>query len=62
MQPSRGESRSFPPQAETGMPAIMAQGHDSHSIGFFVKEQVIGESFKIRASPSTRIEVEAFGM
>jgi hypothetical protein len=53
---------SFPPQAETGIPAIMAQGHDPHSVGFFVKEQVVRKSLKIRTAPTARVEVEAFGM
>ena len=40
----------------------MAQGHDPHPVGLFVKEQVIGKSFKVRVPPATRVEVEAFWM
>jgi hypothetical protein len=48
---------SFTPQAETGIPGIVAQGHDLHSVGLFVKEQVVRESLKIRTTPATRVEV-----
>ena len=40
----------------------MAEGHDPHFIGFFVKEQVVGKSVEVRAPPAARVEVEAFGM
>ena len=50
---TRSEEVLFSPQAEARVPAIVAQRHDSHSIEFFVEQQVIGEFFKIAAPPTT---------
>ena len=52
----------FPLQAEARVPAVMAQRHDPHAIEFFVKQQVLGEFFKIGASPAAGIKVEPLGM
>lgn len=52
----------FPLQAEARVPAVMAQCHNPHAIEFFVEQQVIGEFFKIGASPAAGIEVESLRM
>ena len=52
----------FQLQAEARVPAVVAQCHDPHTIGFFVKQQVIGKFFKIGASPAAGIEMKTLGM
>ncbi len=52
----------FPPQAEAGVPAVMAQCYDPHAIEFFVEQQMIGEFFKIGAPPAAGIGVKTFWM
>jgi hypothetical protein len=51
---------SFASQPETGIPTIVPQGHDAHSIQLLIEKQVVRKSVELRAPPTARIEVKPF--
>ncbi len=46
----------------TRIPLVMPEHHDADTIQFFVKKQMEGKAFQIRAPPAAGIKVKPLGV